>query len=79
MGVNRLSFVGARPFVERQEIIHAKRGGIRGGVEEGIDGFGQADKAAGGFVPSDRDRLFGRFGQGEESGSSVAVMHRRKT
>jgi len=77
MGVNRLCLVGARPFVERQEIIHAKRGGIGGGVEEGIGGLGQAHEAAGFFVPTDRDRPFGRLGQGEEAGGSVAVTHCR--
>ena len=45
MGVNRLGLVGARPFVEWHEIIHAKRGGIGGGVEEGIGGLGQAGRA----------------------------------
>ena len=77
MGVNRLGLVGARPFVERQEIIHAKRGGIGGGVEEGIGGLGQAHEAAGFFVPTDRDRPFGRLGQSEKSGSSVSVSQCR--
>ena len=36
MGVNRLGLVGARPFVERQEIIHAKTGKIGSDVEECI-------------------------------------------
>ena len=36
MGVNRLGLVGARPFVERQEIIHAKTGGIGSDEEECI-------------------------------------------
>ena len=73
MRVNRLGLVGARPFVERQEIIHAKRGGSGGGVEESIGGLGQAHEAAGFFVPTNRNRPFGRLGQGEEAGGSVAV------
>ena len=77
MRVNRLGLVGARPFMERQEIIHAKRGRIRGGVEESIGGLDQAHEAAGFFVPTDRDRPFGRLGQGEEAGGSVAVTHCR--
>ena len=77
MGVNRLGLVGVRPFVEWHEIIPAKSGGIGGGVEEGIGGLGQAHKAAGFFVPTDRDRPFGRLGQGEEAGGSVAVTHCR--
>ena len=77
MGVNRLGLVGARPFVERQEIIHAKRDGIGSGVEEGIGGLGQAQKAAGFFVPTARDRPFGRLGEGEEAGGSVAVTYSR--
>ena len=77
MGANRLGLVGVRPFVEWHEIIPAKRGGIGGGVEEGIGGLGQAHEAAGFFVPTDRDRPFGRLGQGEEAGGSVAVTHCR--
>ena len=42
MGVNRLDLVVARPFVERQEIIRAKTGGIGSDVEECIGGLGQA-------------------------------------
>ena len=42
MGVNRLGLVGARPFVERQEIIRAKTGGIGSDVEECIGGLDQA-------------------------------------
>ena len=50
MGVNRLGLVGARPFVKRQEIIHAKRDGIGDGVEEGIGGLDHAHEAAGFFA-----------------------------
>lgn len=77
MGVNRLGLVGPRPSVERHKIIPAKSGGIGGGVEEGIGGLGQAHEAAGFFVPTNRDRPFGRLGQGEEAGGSVAVTHCR--
>ena len=77
MGVNRLGLVGARPFVERQEITHAKGDGIGGGVEESIGGLDQAHEAAGFFVPTDRYRPFGRLGQGEKAGGSVAVTHCR--
>ena len=62
MGVNRLGLVGPRPSVERHKIIPAKRGGIGGGVEEGIGSLGQAHESAGRFIPPDRDCAFGRLG-----------------
>ena len=42
VGVNCFALMGSRPFVERLEIRLAKRGGIGGGVEDGIGGFDQA-------------------------------------